>query len=51
VLVDGPTHARPVVTSLLVGRVSITPMVGATKRWVLRGEGTLRGLFEKVIFP
>jgi hypothetical protein len=48
VLVMGAIHARPIVTSLLIARVSITPMK-TPHRWVLRGEGTLRGLFSKVV--
>jgi hypothetical protein len=51
VLVDDPTHARPIVSSLLKGRVTIVPMKVAKKRWVLTGEGTLTGLFKMVIFP
>jgi site-specific DNA recombinase len=49
VLVDDGPNARPIVSSLLVGRVTITPK--ATKQWVLSGAGTLVGLFERVIVP
>jgi hypothetical protein len=49
VVADDPTHLRPIVTSLLNGRrVTITPLEG--KRWQMRGEGTIAGLFSKV-FP
>jgi hypothetical protein len=46
VLVHDPTNARLIVTSLLVGRVTITPT--GDKRWQMRGEGTLIGLFSRV---
>jgi hypothetical protein len=49
VLVDDPTNARPIISSLLKGRVTIDPVKDARKRWTLRGEGTLVGLFEKMI--
>ncbi len=49
VLVDDPTHARPIVSSLLKGRVTITP-TAKPKQWELRGESTLEELFMKV-FP
>lgn len=51
VLADDPVHARPIVTQLLKGRVTITPMTVAKRRWTLRGEGTLTGVFGMVIFP
>jgi hypothetical protein len=51
VLVAGAKHARPIVTALLVGRVTITPALDAARTWILRGEGTLRGLFERAILP
>jgi hypothetical protein len=47
VLVDDPTHARPIVSALLKGRVTFTPMP-EPKRWQVRGEGTLAGLFSRV---
>jgi site-specific DNA recombinase len=50
VLADDPTNARPIVSSLLVGRVTITP-TSRTKEWTLSGEGTLVGLFERAIVP
>ena len=49
VLVDDPRNARPIVSSLLKGRVTIEPVADARKRWTLRGEGTLIGLFQAVI--
>ena len=49
VLADDPTHARPIVSSLLKGRVTYRPL--APKRWELTGEGTLAGLFTRQIFP
>jgi hypothetical protein len=33
------------------GTWSITPVVDVARMWILRGEGSLCGLFEKVIFP
>ena len=50
VLADDPTHARPIISSLLKGRVTITPM-DVRKRWTLSGEGSLVGLFERAVFP
>ena len=50
VLADDPTHARPIVSSLLKGRVTITP-TEVRKRWTLSGEGSLVGLFERAVFP
>jgi hypothetical protein len=50
-LVADAKHARPIVTALFVGRVTITPALDAARTWILRGEGTLRGLFERVILP
>jgi site-specific DNA recombinase len=52
VLADDPTHARPIVSALLIGRVTITPFEAPVKsRWIMRGEGTLKGLFGLAIFP
>ena len=48
VLVDDPENARPIVTSLLKGRVTLTP--AAPRQWTMSGEGTIDGLFERV-FP
>jgi site-specific DNA recombinase len=45
VLADDPTHARPIVSSLLKGRVTFAPI--AANRWRLTGEGTLSGLFSR----
>ena len=50
VLADDPTHARPIVSSLLKGRVMFTPL-DTPKQWRLRGEGTLVGLFTRDILP
>jgi hypothetical protein len=48
VLVEDPAHARPIVTALLNGRITITP--ATTKaQWTLSGEGTLAGLFTRRI--
>ena len=49
-LADDPTHARPIVSSLLKGRVTFTP-TDVRKRWTLSGEGSLVGLFERAVFP
>jgi site-specific DNA recombinase len=51
VLADDPMHARPIVSSLLKGRVRIAPMRHERKRWILSGEGSLVGLFERAVFP
>ena len=48
VLADDPTNARAIVSSLLVGRVMITP-ISRMKEWTLSGEGTLVGLFERAM--
>ena len=40
-------HARPLLAKLLVGRVRFTPRVD--REWLLRGQGTLLGLFERVL--
>jgi hypothetical protein len=45
VLADDPTHARPIISSLLKGRVTFAPL--APNPWRLTGEGTLVGLFSK----
>ena len=50
VLAHDPTNARPIVSSLLLGRVTITP-TSRTKEWTLSGEGTLVGFFERAIGP
>ncbi len=49
VLAGSPTHARPILSKLLVGRVTFTPL-SEPKRWELRGRGTISGLFDAV-FP
>ena len=46
VMADDPGNARPIVSSLLVGRVTFAPVDDG--RWRLTGEGTLSGLFERV---
>ncbi len=48
VLADDPTHARPIISSLLRGRVTFTPLE-ERHRWRLNGEGTLSGLFERLV--
>jgi DNA invertase Pin-like site-specific DNA recombinase len=49
VLVSDPAHARPIVASLLNGRVTIRPQ--ENRKWTMTGRGTLSGLFERTIFP
>jgi site-specific DNA recombinase len=49
VLTDDPENARPIVKSLLVGRVTISP-TDIPKVWELRGQGTPAGLFSR-FFP
>jgi len=49
VLADDPMHARPIVMTLLNGRVTIVP--AGKKRWTMTGSGTLAGLFQRTIFP
>ena len=48
VLADDPTHARPIVSSLLKGRVTFMPL-DAPKTWELRGVGTLAEVFQRVL--
>ena len=48
VLGHDPTNARPIVTALLIGRVTMTPTT-ERKVWELRGKGTLSGLFTREI--
>ena len=50
VLANDPLHSRPIVSSLLKGRVVITPGHDK-KRWTLSGEGTFAGLFQGGSFP
>ena len=47
VLAERPTQARPIVTSLLKGRVTFAP--AEKKKWKVTGEGTLTGLFSSVL--
>ena len=49
VLADDPIHARPIISTLLKGRVTFTPMP-ELKRWEMRGEAALTGLFNREIF-
>jgi hypothetical protein len=49
VLTNQPGHARPIVSALLVDRVTFTPT--GTKRWTVSGAGTIAGLFERVFIP
>jgi len=46
VLADDPMNTRPILSSLLVGRVTFAPLV-ERDRWKLSGTGTLSGLFTK----
>jgi hypothetical protein len=50
VLAHDVAHARPIVTTLLKGRVTFDPLA-APHEWRARGEGTLVGLFERAVFP
>ncbi len=43
-LTEDPLDARPLISSLLNGRVTIT--LTSKHAWRLTGEGTLAGLFE-----
>ena len=47
VLAEDPDNARPIITSLPIGRVTITPSA-ERKVWKLRGRGT-RGVFTREI--
>lgn len=47
VLADDPTHARPIVSTLLKGRVTFAPL--SPHRWRATGEGTLIGLFTREV--
>jgi site-specific DNA recombinase len=47
-LVGDAAHARPIVASLLSGRVKVLP--AGNKRWTISGVGTLTGLFERSIY-
>ena len=50
VLAEDSVNARPIVAGLLKGRVTFTPQ-GERKVWEIRGEGTLIGLFSRIIYP
>jgi hypothetical protein len=41
-----PDDARPIVSALLVGRVTYTPLEDG--RWRLSGEASLWGLFSRI---
>ena len=47
VLAADAEHARPVVSQLLVGRVTFTP-ASTSRCWAVEGTGTLAGLFTRV---
>ena len=49
VLAEDPSNVRPIVTSLLVGRVTIVP-TAKPQEWRIHGDRTLCGLFETT-FP
>jgi len=44
ILREEPEHARPIIETLLVGRVTFTPT--GRRSWKLEGTGTLCGLFQ-----
>ena len=46
VLADDPMHARPIISSLLKGRVTYSPM--SYRKWTLQGEASPFGLFSRV---
>jgi hypothetical protein len=48
VLAHDAPNARPIVSALLKGRVTITP--AAKNEWTISGEGTLEGLFGRTIY-
>ena len=50
VLSGEPGHARTILSRLLVGRVTFTPLE-EPKRWELSGRGTLAGLFHTILPP
>jgi ssDNA-binding Zn-finger/Zn-ribbon topoisomerase 1 len=49
VLAGDAINARPIVSSLLIGRVRIEP--SDKRRWTISGAGTLAGLFSRVLVP
>jgi site-specific DNA recombinase len=49
VLAEDPPNARPIVSSLLIGRVTITPL--PANKWNVKGNGTLAGLFSRDLLP
>ena len=50
VLAHDTPNARPIVAALLKGRVTFTP-ADERKQWTLRGEGTLAGVFTRLVSP
>jgi site-specific DNA recombinase len=46
VLVERPQEARPIVSALLAGRVTFTPLE-KRRSWELRGRGTIAGLLSR----
>ncbi len=50
VTADDPWHPRPIVSSLLVGRVSFTP-AEEPKPWMVKGEGMVAELFTSAVVP
>jgi hypothetical protein len=50
VLAHDTPNARPIVAALLKGRVTFTP-TDERKQWELRGEGTLAGVFTRLVSP
>ncbi len=49
VLASEPQEARPLMSKLLVSRVRFTPL--ERPQWEMRGQGTLVGLFTRLITP
>jgi len=50
VLTDDPDHARPIVTKLLDGRVTITPL-DEPRQWQITGNATFAGFFREIAYP
>ncbi len=51
VLATDTANARPIVTTLLKGRVTFKPIADrlSVRRWIINGEGTLTALFSRVL--
>lgn len=47
VLIASPQNASPIVSSLLMGRVTFRLLKERRRAWELRGTGTLDGLFTR----